>query len=188
MDDAPTPVTRLLQNLDLASPAQAEELLQLVYAELRSLAAAYLRREQAAHTLQPTALVHEAYLRMVGARAIDWQGRAHFFGIAARSMRQILVDHARQRQSAKRGGGAQHVTIRTDLLGDDDNACGILDLHEALQRLSTMDQSTGQLVELRFFAGLTLDEAAAAVGVSRRKAAKDWSVARLWLSRELSRD
>jgi RNA polymerase sigma factor (TIGR02999 family) len=188
MDDAPTPATRLLQNLDLASPAQAEELLQLVYAELRALAAGYLRREQAAYTLQPTALVHEAYLRMVGARIIDWQGRAHFFGIAARTMRQILVDHARQRQSAKRGGGAQHVTIRTDLLGDDDHACGILDLHEALQRLSSMDQSTGQLVELRFFAGMTLDEAAAAVGVSRRKAAKDWSVARLWLSRELSRD
>lgn len=161
--------------------------MDLVYGELRTLAAGYLRREAAAATLQPTALVHEAYLRLVGGRDIDWRSRAHFFGIAARTMRQILVDHARQRVAAKRGGGGRCVTLHTEMLGADQVSCGVMDLHEALERLSAMDERTGRMVELRFFAGLTLDEAAAAVGVSRRKAAKDWSVARLWLGRELSR-
>ena len=187
MDVDENRVTQLLQLRDAGSPACSEELMDLVYAELRALAAGYLRREAAAETLPPTALVHEAFLRLVGGRDIDWQSRAHFFGIAARSMRQILVDHARQRDAAKRGGGGRCVTLHTEMLGAEEVDCGVMDLHEALERLSAMDERTGRMVELRFFAGLTLDEAAAAVGISRRKAAKDWSVARLWLGRELGR-
>ena len=186
MDTANPRVTLLLRNLDLADRSQADELLGLVYGELRALASQLMRREQAAHTLQPTALVHEAYLRLVGGQEIDWQSRAHFFGIAARSMRQVLVDHARKREAAKRGGDLHRVTLQSDILSAGDDCCDFLDLHEALERLAAMDPQLGQLVEVRFFAGLTLDEAAVALGVSRRKVAKDWSVARLWLSRELN--
>jgi len=179
-------VTLLLQNLDLADRSQADELLNLVYEELRALARQHMRREQAAHTLQPTALVHEAYLRLVGGQKIDWQSRAHFFGIAARSMRQVLVDHARKRKTAKRGGDLNRVTLHSEVLADSNDGCDILDLHAALERLNAMNPQFSELVEVRFFAGLTLDEAALALGVSRRKVAKDWSVARLWLSRELN--
>ena len=185
MDTSGSRVTQLLQNLDLADPSQADELLNLVYGELRALASRHMRREQGAHILQPTALVHEVYLRLAGGQKIDWESRAHFFGIAACSMRQVLVDHARKREAAKRGGGLKRVTLHSDILADNDDGCDILDLHAALERLAEMDPQLSKLVEVRFFAGLTLDEAAVALGVSRRKVAKDWSVARLWLSREL---
>ncbi len=185
--ETPDPrVTLLLRNLDLADPSQADEMLALVYGELRALASRHMQREQAAHTLQPTALVHEAYLRLVGGQDIDWQNRAHFFGIAARSMRQVLVDHARTREAAKRGGGLRRVTLQSDVLAVGDDGCDILDVHAALEKLAAMDPELAKLVEVRFFAGLTLDEAAVALGISRRKVAKDWSVARLWLSRELN--
>lgn len=179
-------MTLLLQNLDLADSSQAEAFLALVYGELRVLARQHMNREQACHTLQPTDLVHEAYLRLVGGEKIDWQSRAHFFGIAARAMRQVLVDHARKRGTAKRGGGLNRVTLHSDILAACDDGFDILDLHAALERLAAMDPLLSQLVEVRFFAGLTLDETALALGVSRRKVAKDWSVARLWLSRELN--
>ena len=179
-------VTLLLKNMDLTDRSQADELLELVYKELRVLASKHMQREQAAHTLQPTALVHEAYLRLAGGQKIDWQSRAHFFGIAARSMRQVLVDHARKRKAAKRGGGLKRVTLHSDVLADSDDGCDILDLHAALDRLAVMDPQLSKLVEVRFFGGLTLDEASVALGVSRRKVARDWSVARLWLIRELN--
>ena len=179
-------VTLLLKNMDLTDRSQADELLDLVYQELRVLASKHMQREQAAHTLQPTALVHEAYIRLAGDQKIDWQSRAHFFGIAARSMRQVLVDHARKRKAAKRGGGLKPVTLHSDVLADSDDGCDILDLHAALDRLAAMDPQLSKLVEVRFFGGLTLDEAAVALGVSRRKVARDWSVARLWLIRELN--
>ena len=186
MDTSGPRVTMLLQNLDLADRAQADELLTLVYGELRVLAGRHLAREQAAHTLQPTALVHEVYLRLAGGRKITWESRAHFFGIAARSMRQVLVDHARRRDADKRGGGLRHIPLHSDLMADSDDGCDILELHAALERLDAMDPQLSRLVEVRFFAGLSLDDAAIALGVSRRKVAKDWSVARLWLSRELN--
>ncbi len=186
--EAPRTMTLLLQSLDLAAPAQAEELLGLVYGELRVLAAAYMRREPSGHTLQPTALVHEAWLRLAGGEDVDWRCRARFFGIAARSMRQVLVDHARRRRAAKRGGDLRQVTLQTDLLPDGEDTVAILDLHDALERLAALDPDLARLVEVRFFTGLTLDDAARALGVSRRKAAKDWSVARLWLARELAQD
>jgi RNA polymerase sigma factor (TIGR02999 family) len=179
-------VTMLLQNLDLADRFQADEFLDLVYEELRALASRHMQREQVGHTLQPTALVHEAYLKLAGGQKVDWESRAHFFGIAARSMRQVLVDHARKRETTKRGGDLNRVTLHSQVLADSDEDCDILDLHAALERLTAMDPQLSELVEVRFFAGLTLDESAVALGVSRRKVAKDWSVARLWLSRELN--
>jgi RNA polymerase sigma factor (TIGR02999 family) len=178
-------VTQILRLLDLSDPAQAEELLAIVYDELRQLARRQLQGERPGHTLQPTALVHEAYLRLVDARDLRWESRAHFFGTAARAMRHVLVDHARRRNAEKRGGAMERVTLDTSIPGEDAMAADVLDLHEALERLTSNDCELARLVELRFFAGLTLDETAEALGVSRRKVAKDWSVARLWLQREL---
>jgi RNA polymerase sigma factor (TIGR02999 family) len=178
-------VTQILRQLDLSDPKQADDLLRVVYDELRQLASRHLRGERAGHTLQPTALVHEAYLRLVGAEDIGFESRAHFFGTAARAMRQVLVDHARRRNADKRGGNWERVTLDTGLAEEEAVAADVLDLHAALEKLLQHDADLARLVELRFFAGLTLDEAADALGVSRRKVAKDWSVARLWLQREL---
>lgn len=187
MEREPHDVTRILQSLDLSDRDQAERLMALVYDELKALAASQLRRERFDHTLRTTALVHEAYLKLVDASSLGFDGRGHFFGCAARAMRQILVDHARERAAQKRGGGWERVTLGGIIGEADPFVAEILDLHEALEKLSTKDEDLARLVELRFFAGLTLDEAADARGVSRRKAAKDWSVARLWLQRELTR-
>jgi len=178
-------VTAILRQLDLSDPKQAQQLLSVVYDELRQLAGSQLRGERVGHTLQPTALVHEAYLRLVDTDVATFEGRAHFFGTAARAMRQVLVDHARRRNADKRGGGWERVTLDTGLAEDAGLSPDILDLHGALEKLSAHDATLARLVELRFFAGLTLDEAADILGVSRRKAARDWSVARLWLQREL---
>lgn len=188
MKDKRERVTELLRESDLSDPASAQSLLAYVYDELRDLAAQQMGRERAGHTLQPTALVHEAYLRLVYGDRVDWKSRAHFYGIAARAMRQILVDHARRKQASKRGGGWQRVTLDPEMMGDQDYTCEVLDLHDALNRLAEKDEALGKMVELRFFGGLTLDETADAMGVSRRKVAKDWSAARLWLKRELSND
>ena len=182
-----TRVSAIFQNLDPGNPAQASELFEAVYDELRVLAARHLRKERAGHTLQPTALVHEAYLRLLAGAIPDPQGRAHFFGIAARAMRQVLVNHARRRGASKRGGAWQRVTLDSQVAGGGDE-WEILDLHTALARLSERDDYLGRLVELRFFGGFTLDETAEMLGVSRRKAAGDWSVARLMLGRELGRN
>jgi RNA polymerase sigma factor (TIGR02999 family) len=180
-------VTRILRALDLSDRDQAERLLGLVYEELKALAARHLRYERPDHTLRTTALVHEAYIKLVDGSEVGFDNRGHFFGCAARAMRQILVDHARERGAQKRGGGWQRVTLHGEMGEVDPLVAEILDLHDALEKLSARDESLARLVELRFFAGLTLDEAADARGVSRRKAAKDWSVARLWLQRELTR-
>ena len=185
MEEKSRRLTRILRELDLGDSRQAEELLAIVYDELRQLARRQFRGERAGHTLQPTALVHEAYLRLAKLPHPRWESRAHFFGTAARAMRQILVDHARRRSAGKRGGGAERVTLDTSVSDKDPLAADVLDLHDALERLASNDPDLAHLVELRFFAGLTLDETAEALGVSRRKVAKDWSVARLWLQREL---
>jgi RNA polymerase sigma factor (TIGR02999 family) len=179
-------VTRILRSLDLSDREQAERLLTLVYDELRALAASHLRRERPDHTLRATALVHEAYVKLADASDIGFDNRGHFFGCAARAMRQILVDHARQHGAQKRGGGWERVTLHGEIGDADPFVAEILDLHRALEKLSAQHEELAHLVELRFFAGLTLDEAADARGISRRKAAKDWSVARLWLQRELT--
>jgi RNA polymerase sigma factor (TIGR02999 family) len=178
-------VTEILQNLDLSDPRQRDELVAVVYDELRDLAQRQLRHERPDHTLQPTALVNEAYLRLFDTNANGWESRAHFFGVAARAMRQVLVDYARKRQAAKRGGELNRVTLVTDIAAAGDSSTDVLELHLALEKLSARDDALARLVELRFFGGLTIDEAADTMGVSRRKAANDWAAARLWLMREL---
>jgi RNA polymerase sigma factor (TIGR02999 family) len=182
-------ITEVLGRIDLSDAEQAAELLGLVYDELRSLAARHMRRERhAGVTLQPTALVHEAYLRLAAGRPVEWEGRVHFFRIAARAMRQVLVDGARRRRAGKRGGAWKRVTLDSGLVAEGEEPCEVLALHEALERLGAMDPPLERLIELRFFGGLTVEEAATALGVSPRKAANDWVAARLWLHRELTGD
>lgn len=163
-----------------------EGVLPIVYGELRRLAASYLRRERPGHTLQPTALVHEAYVRLMDQRQFDWSNRAQFMGIAAVMMRRILVNHARDRVADKRGGGAPHVPLT--LAGQDIGTSDInlLDLHDALDRLTAYDRRKSQIVELKFFAGLTTDEIAEALDVSHATVERDWKFARAWLHRVIA--
>jgi RNA polymerase sigma-70 factor, ECF subfamily len=179
-------VSEILEGMGLSDPEQARELMELVYDDLRALAANHIRREAPGRTLRPTELVHEAYLRLASGRPQQWQGRAHFFRVAARAMRQVLVDEARRRNTVKRGGAWRRVTLDAEIVGEGTAEHNLLELHEALERLGGMDPELERLVELRFFTGLTLDEAAESLGVSRRKAANDWAAARLWLGRELA--
>ena len=159
-------------------------LIDAVYAELRALARGYLRHERPDHSLPPTALVHEAFLKLVDQRHVSWQNRAHFFAIAARLMRRILVDHARTRDAAKRDGG-QRVPLAENIATIDPMTVDLLDLDTALEKLAVVDPRHSDLVELRFFGGLTVDEAAAVVGVAPATADRDWALARAWLFREL---
>jgi RNA polymerase sigma factor (TIGR02999 family) len=182
-------VTALLEAWSGGDRAALDALLPVVYDELRRQAQRALRREDAGHTLQPTALVHEAYLRLADRAPPRWEGRAHFLGIAARCMRQVLVDAARARKADKRGGDAQAVTLgalevapATAREGEVD----LLALDDALARLAEFDPAKARLVELRYFAGLTLDETAQALGVSPATVSREWSVARRWLRRELA--
>jgi RNA polymerase sigma factor (TIGR02999 family) len=180
-------VTRLLARVVEGAPDAAAELLPLVYDELRALAGGYFRNERASHTLQPTALVHEAYLRLVDQAGVQWESRNQFFVVAAKAMRNILVDHARGRGRQKRGGGWQQVTLNA-VEGAPRNADGVVDMiaiDDALSRLAEMDERTARLVELRFFAGMTSEEAAEILGISRTTASEEWRVARAWLHREL---
>ena len=163
-----------------------ERMLPLVYDELRRLAASYLRRERPGHTLQPTALVHEAYVRLVDQRQVDWSNRAQFVGLAAVMMRRILVNHARDRVADKRGAGAEHVplTLATDRAGAPE--LNVLEVHEALDRLAALDPRKSQIVELKFFGGLTTDEIAQTIGVSRATVEREWKFSRAWLHREVT--
>jgi RNA polymerase sigma factor (TIGR02999 family) len=161
-------------------------LLPLVYDELRRLAAAYLRRERPGQTIQATALVHEAYLRLLKDKPDRWQNRAHFCAIAAHSMRQILIERARARGSLKRGGVQARVTLDEGLLAADSPHIDLLALDEALQRLEAIDPEQARLVELRFFGGLTIEEAAEAMNISAATVKRHWTIARAWLARELS--
>jgi len=164
-----------------------EQMLPLVYDELRRLAAAYLRRERPGHTLQPTALVHEAYVRLIDQRRVDWSNRAQFVGLAAVMMRRVLVNHARDRLAWKRGGGAEHVplTVAGEHIGGPPEI-DFLDLHDALEKLAERDARKSQIVELKFFGGLTMEEIADAVGVSRATVEREWTFARAWLYAEVS--
>ena len=165
-----------------------DQLLPVIYDELKRLAASQLRRERGEHTLGATALVHEAYLRLVDQRAVDWRSRAHFFGIAAQAMRRILVDHARRRGAHKRSHDLQ-VTLDVNApIAIDTDSSEILAVHDALDRLLTLDARQARLVELRYFGGFTLDESAELLGVSAATAYRDWALARAWLQRELAPD
>jgi RNA polymerase sigma factor (TIGR02999 family) len=181
-------VTQLLDAAAAGDPAAAAELLPLVYDELRKLAAARLASEAPGQTLQPTALVHEAYLRLVGAGAgPDWNGRGHFFAAAAEAMRRILVEAARRRATAKRGGGRDRVALdHLPVPAGDDDPADLLALDEALAELEGHDPQAAALVKLRYYAGLSHQEAAGALGIGRRAADRLWAVARAWLFRRVS--
>lgn len=179
--------TILLTQAQAGDARAAERLAPQVYEELRRLAAVYLRGERPDHTLQPTALVHEAYLRLIDASRVDWCDRAHFFRTAARAMRRVLVDHARARGAEKRAGAWQRIT----LAGLDPESAGpdfeLLALDELLERLAVLHERHAQVVELRFFGGLTIAETAVALGVSETTVEDDWAMARAWLQRQLTR-
>jgi len=182
-------ITRILQRINDQPDAPdngADRLFVLVYDELRRIAARLMHRERRAHSLQPTALVHEAYLRLAGESSVHWESRAQFLRVAARAMRRILVDHARRRQALKRGRGIRHVTLDDRVAGSQEKHLDILVLDEALGRLSSLDERMARVVELRVFGGMKMEEIAHVLLVSRRTTYDDWDFAKRWLSRELA--
>jgi RNA polymerase sigma factor (TIGR02999 family) len=184
---APGAITQLIEQARGGDRQALEQVVPLVYAELRRIAARYLRRERAGHSLQATALVHDAYLRLLKDEDLSFQNRAHFLGIAARSMRQILVEHARARDAAKRGGERRRVTLDESVAAGEPRDIDLLALDAALERLAERDPQHARIVELRFFGGLTNEETAEALDVSPATVKRAWAVARAWLFRELSR-
>jgi RNA polymerase sigma-70 factor, ECF subfamily len=180
-------ITELLVDWGKGDQAALEKLMPLVYDELRRLASNYLRRERATHTLQPTALVNEAYLKLIDQRNAKWQNRAHFFGISAQLMRRILVDHARQHQAVKKRGGSnqQRLSITSAERVAKQPEVDLLALNEALDELTRMDPQQAQIVELKFFGGLSIDETAEVLRISHATVERDWKMARAWLRRQL---
>jgi RNA polymerase sigma factor (TIGR02999 family) len=185
---APREVSRLLRAWSLGEQAAFDQLMPLVYEELRRMARRLMRRQRSGHTLETTALIHEAYLRLVDQSEVRWQNRAHFFGVAAKAMRHILVDHARTRQAAKRGGRMQQVTLHETAAAVIERPLDLLALDDALQGLAVIDKRKSQVVELKYFGGLTVHEIAEVLRVSAETVARDWRLARAWLLRELSKD
>jgi RNA polymerase sigma factor (TIGR02999 family) len=188
-DKAPGEITLLLARTQQGDREAEAKLIATVYGELRKLAVAYLRRERPDHILQPTALVNEAYLKLADLNRLRWQDRSHFFGVAARLMRQILVDHARARRAEKRGGDVLVVPISKALVIDHrvGKASDVLAINEALEALARKDPRAVKVIECRFFAGLSIEETAEALGVAIRTVKRDWQIGRAWLRRELSR-
>jgi len=180
-------ISRLLSNWRRGDEEARDALIPLVYGELRRVARRHLWHQRPDHTLQSAALVNEAYLRMVQQKPAEWQNRAHFFGVAAQMMRNILVDYARNRLAAKRGGGAQAVTLDTQVALPQQPELDVISLDDALSKLATMDPKQGRLIELRFFGGLSIEEAAAVMGISPATAKREWATARAWLQRELKK-
>ena len=184
---SPPDVTRLLRAWRQGDAAALDELFAVVYHDLHRQADRFMRAQPAGHTLQSTALVSEAYLRLAGGEPVDWKSRAHFYGVAAKAMRSILVDHARAHRAAKRGGGAVPITLAgADESGPQD--VEVIELDESLQRLAELDPRKARLVELRWFGGLSIEEAAEVLEVSPATAKREWRTARAWLRRELSPD
>ncbi len=180
----PTEVTRLLLEWRDGNQDAASKLIPIVYDELRRLAASYLARERPGHTLQPTALVHEAYLKLVEQKGGSWQDRAHFFAVAAQTMRHLLVDHARAKNTGKRGGGLQRVEVENVTLPVAE-AEEVVALDEALTRLKDLDACQANVVELRYFGGLSVQEVAEVLGISERTVRREWTMAKAWLYEEL---
>ena len=187
MDDL-SQVTELLKQWTDGRRDALDQLIPRIYSELRKLALSYLRRERADHSLQPTALVHEAFLKLVDQHAVQWQNRAHFFGIAAQAMRRILVDHARAHAAEKRGSGERPVAIDDNLPGGAGVDINVIALDEALCRLAALDLQQSRIVELRYFGGLTVEEIADVLGISPETAKRDWRMAKAWLFEALTRD
>ncbi|HTR25419.1 MAG TPA: sigma-70 family RNA polymerase sigma factor [Terriglobales bacterium] len=184
--ESSSPVTELLARWRSGDQNALDALMPLVYSELRQLAQHYLRRERSDHTLQSTALVHEAYLRLAGKNPPQWQNRAHFFGIAAHLMRQILVEHARGHGAAKRGGGATRMTLDESLVIAQQKDVDVIILDKALEELTELDAQQGRIVELRFFGGLTIEDTSEVLGISPATVKREWVTARAWLFRAMT--
>jgi RNA polymerase sigma-70 factor (ECF subfamily) len=182
----PKEFTETLNGLARGESGALDRLMPIVYGEMKRLAASYLRNERTGHTLQPTALANEAYLRLVAQKDYPWQNRAHFMGVAARAMRSILVDHARRRKAQKRGGGQAALPLEESLIVAGELPVAFDDLDRALQDLERLSQRQAQVVELRYFGGLTIEETAEVLGISPVTVKRDWAIARAWLYRELS--
>lgn len=181
------PVTNLLARWRGGDAAAREALVPLVYDELRRIARRCLAGQKTNHTLQPTALVHEAYLRLAGHDSVSWQNRAHFFAVATQMMRQILVDHARRRAAAKRGGGAVTIALDEEVASKSSVVLDLIALDDAMRQLAELDPRQSQIVELRFFGGLSIEETAHVVDISPATAKREWATARLWLHQAMSR-
>ena len=189
MEDTPLTspqVTQLLIAWGEGDQVARDQLMSVVYEELHRLAHRYMKRESPGHTLQTSALVNEAFVRLVDQKNVRWQNRAHFFGIAAQMMRRILVDYARSRNYAKRGGGAVKISLDEALIVSDERSAEVVNVHEALERLAEFDARKSQIVELRFFGGLSIDETAEVLRVSPGTVMRDWTLAKAWLRREIS--
>ncbi|HYW74400.1 MAG TPA: sigma-70 family RNA polymerase sigma factor [Pyrinomonadaceae bacterium] len=182
----PREITELLLSWSKGSAAALEDLVPLIYPELRRLARRHMQRENPGHTLQTSALINEAYLRLVDQRSVEWQDRAHFFAVAAQVMRHILIDHARRHQAAKRGAGAVHVELSETETVSESRAAEFVALDDALTKLATIDERKSKIVELRFFGGLTVEEVAEFLQLSPITIKREWRSAKAWLQREIS--
>lgn len=187
MTESPNQVTQLLIAWGNGDQAALDQLMPLVYSELHRLAHRYIRKERPGHTLQTSALLNEAYLRLVDQRDVHWHGRAHFFSMAAQMMRRILVDYARSRRFAKRGGDAQKVSFNEELLVSRQLSADVLGVHEALNELASVDERKSKVVELKFFGGLSNEETAQVLGVSPGTVMRDWTLAKAWLKLAMKR-
>src|ERR1044072_9455668 len=183
---SPNSVTQLLVAWSDGDQSARDQLISVVYEELHQLAHRYMKRESPGHTLQTSALVNEAFVRLVDQKNVRWQNRAHFFGIAAQMMRRIQVDYARSRNYARRGGGAAQISLDEALIVSDERSAEVVNVHEALERLAELDARKSQIVELRFFGGLSIDETAVVLSVSPGTVMRDWTLAKAWLRREMT--
>ena len=186
MRPLPHDVTQLLVAWSNGDEAARDQLIPLVYEELHRLAHHYMNRERPGHTLQTSALVNEAFVRLIDQRDVHWQNRSHFFGIAAQMMRRVLVDYARSRQYQKRGGDVVQVSLNENLIVSNEQTAEVVALDDALKSLATFDQRKCQIVELRFFAGLSIEEAAQVLGISPGTVMRDWTLAKAWLRKEIT--
>ena len=184
----PTEATQILHAMSNGDRSGTDRLIELVYEDFRNLAGKYMGRDTPGNTLQPTAVVHEAFIKLVGHEEVDWRGRSHFFAVGAVTMRRILVDHARKRSAKKRGGDRQRIRLTDELTISKNNDEDVLAIDEALTRLAEIDQRRSQIVELIFFGGLTHEEVAEVLGVTTRTVERQWASSRAWLGRELAED
>ncbi|HET8677000.1 MAG TPA: sigma-70 family RNA polymerase sigma factor [Blastocatellia bacterium] len=185
---SPDEVTQLLLDWGSGDKAALDKLMPLVYEELRRLAHRYMGRERPGHTLQTTAIVNEAYLRLIDQRNVQWQNRAHFFGIASHLMRRVLASYARSRRYAKRGGGARQVSLDEAMIVSEERVADMVALDEALNALAEIDERKSRIVEMRFFGGLSIEETAEVLGVSPGTVMRDWTLAKAWLRREIGKE
>jgi RNA polymerase sigma-70 factor (ECF subfamily) len=180
--------TQIVNRMVAGNREASEQLFALLYDDFRKLAGMYLKKERPGHTLQPTALVHEAYLKLIDQTRVEWHGRTHFFAVGAQAMRRILVDHARRRKRLKHGGGRFRISLKEGLALSPKRDEDLLAVDEALERLTAVDPRQATIVELRFFGGLNVAEVAEVLGVSKRTVEKEWTMVRAWLRRELDGD